>query len=169
MWLLEEHNVKCGLTTLKDRFRKWGIRRRMSEEVEAQLKNRIVVLFFQCGFEDGEILQMLHNEGHTHISRSILVRLRFSMGLKRRIRDPAEKEAAIVAARAAIEEHLKEGIIDGYGKRLLQVHFKQRGLFFARDRLFQEYRNIHPEAVTRRLNDHQRRRGEYIVPGPNWC
>ena len=52
---------------------------------------------------------------------------------------------------------------------MLQVHFKKSNLFFARDRLFKAYCELNPEAVTRRLNDHQRRRGEYIVPGPNWC
>lgn len=168
-WLYDEYGVKCGVTTLKKNFKAWRIRRGMSEEIKERLKNRILVLFFQLGLEDNEILRVLHREGHTSMTKKTLARLRFSLGLKRRLRDPAAQDEAVVAARAAIEEQLKEGVIDGYGKRMLQMHFKQRNMFFSRDRLFKEYAAINPEAVKRRLNDHQRRRGEYIVPGPNWC
>ncbi|KAI8940778.1 hypothetical protein NX059_002044 [Plenodomus lindquistii] len=140
----------------------------MSEELKQQLKNRVFFLFYSLGLEDSEIRRLLEKEG-TPISREALARLRYEMGLKRSIRNEEVRQAAVVTAREAIEEQLLEGIIDGYGKRMLQLHFRQRGMFFTRDLLFKEYAAINPEAVQRRLNDHQRRRGEYIVNGPNWC
>jgi hypothetical protein len=39
---------------------------------------------------------------------------------------------------------------------------------YDRDRLFAAIRILDPEGITRRLNDLQRCRGEYIVPGPNY-
>ena len=167
-WLREEYGVVCSDKTLRRNYRSWGIKRFMSEELKQHLKNRVLYLFFALGLEDDEMLRLLKHEG-TPVSRMTLVRLRFSMNMKRRIRDEIDREAHAEVAREAVQEHLLEGIIDGYGKRMLQLHFRQRGMFFARDLLFKEYAALNPEAVKRRLNDHQRRRGEYIVPGPNWC
>jgi hypothetical protein len=39
---------------------------------------------------------------------------------------------------------------------------------FFRDRLFAVVKELNPEGITRRINDLQRHRGEYIVPGPNF-
>lgn len=39
---------------------------------------------------------------------------------------------------------------------------------FSRDRLYSIYRTLAPEAVDRRKRHMDRRRGEYIVPGPNF-
>jgi hypothetical protein len=36
------------------------------------------------------------------------------------------------------------------------------------DRLFTAVRQLDPDGITRRLNDLQRHRGEYVVPGPNF-
>ena len=97
----------------------------MTEEVEQAVKNRLLVLFYQLGLEDAEILRVLHKEGHPSISKKVLARLRFSMGLKGRIRGTIAQEEAVIAARVAIEEQLKEGIIDGYGKRMIQLHLSR--------------------------------------------
>ncbi|KAF1936682.1 hypothetical protein EJ02DRAFT_479412 [Clathrospora elynae] len=164
-WLYEEHQVRCGLTTLKDRFRRWDIRRCITSDVEQQLKNRIIVLFYQLNLDDSEILRMLHAEGYTNISPATIVRLRFTLGLKHK----DEQDIADILAYGLVEEEMKKGIIDGYGRQMLQVHFKQHNMFFSRNRLFKAYCTLNPEAVERRRNDQQRRRGEYIVPGPNWC
>jgi hypothetical protein len=59
-------------------------------------------------------------------------------------------------------------VIDGYGKGFLQTHFRQKGFLIARDRLFSVYRSLNPEGVDRRKRKLQQRRGEYVVPGPNF-
>ena len=41
-------------------------------------------------------------------------------------------------------------------------------LSYYSDRLFSTYRTVFPDAVKRRRADLQRKRGEYIVPRPNW-
>jgi hypothetical protein len=59
-------------------------------------------------------------------------------------------------------------VIDGYGRGFLYTHFRRKGFIVARDRLFKIYRTINPEAVERRRHNLQQRRGEYLVPGPNF-
>ena len=97
-----------------------------------------------------------------------LVRLRFQAGLRRRIRDPEEKEEADRAVHQLIQDGLKSGAINGYGRQLIHLHFRQLGMNVARDRLFSAYRTINPAGIERRVRDLQRMRGEYIVPGPNY-
>jgi hypothetical protein len=67
-----------------------------------------------------------------------------------------------------IHEGLETGAIDGYGRQYLQLHFRQMGMNIARDRLYDAYRLVNPSGVERRAKDLQRKRGEYIVRGPNF-
>jgi hypothetical protein len=148
-------------------MKKWNVSRRYPEEVEDFIKLRVQWFFFEYNLEDSEILECLKKDG-IYIGKWTLVRLRFELGLKRRIRGAEAKAAADLLVRGILEEELKKGVVDGYGRQYLQVHLKQRYHCVARDRLFRIYRTINPEGVDRRKRDVQRRRGEYIVPGPNW-
>ena len=103
-----------------------------------------------------------------HIGKWTLIRLRYELGLKRRIRGVEAQAEADRLTQDAIREELLTGPIDGYGKGMLYAHFKSTYHAVQRDRLFRNYRMLNPEAVERRRRDIQRRKGEYIVPGPNW-
>lgn len=166
-YLLETYQINVNVRTIKRRFRTWGLQRGLPTEVEDVAKKRIQVLFFEVGLEDTEMLTVLHKEGF-NIGKYTLVRLRFELGLRRRVRGVEQSQAADQLVRQLVAEELQQGVIDGYGRRYLHTHFRQRGHIVARDRLFQAYRTINFEAVERRKRDLQRHRGEYIVPGPNF-
>jgi hypothetical protein len=136
-------------------------------EVQEDLKRRIKILYFQVGLDDKDMLIELKRQGF-HIGPYTLVRLRFQLGLRRRIRDPTEQKEAESVVQALIKEGLQSGAIDGYGKQYLYIHFRQMGMNIARDRMFQVYRTMNPAGIERREKDLQRTRGEYIVRGPNY-
>jgi hypothetical protein len=163
----EAYAVHTTSRTIKRRFRNWEITRQMPTEVKEEIKNRIQVLFFEVGLEDKDLLSALQNEGY-NIGKYTLVRLRFELGLRRRIRGVEQQRLANELVQRLVTQELQKGVIDGYGRGYLYTHFRQQGHIIGRDRLFQAYRTINPEAVERRRRDLQRHRGEYIVPGPNF-
>jgi hypothetical protein len=165
--LHEAYAVHTTSRTIKRRFRNWKITRQMPTEVKEEIKNRIQVLFFEVGLEDKDLLSALQNEGY-NIGKYTLVRLRFELGLRRRIRGVEQQQHANELIQRLVTQELQKGVIDGYGRGYLYTHFRQQGHIIGRDRLFQAYRTINPEAVERRRRDLQRHRGEYIVPGPNF-
>jgi hypothetical protein len=84
---------------------------------------RIQVLFFDVSLEDTEILQVLKREGD-EISKHTLVRLRFELGLRRRVRGEEQCQAADALVQRLVEEELGKGVIDGYGRGYLYTHFQ---------------------------------------------
>lgn len=167
VYLHDTYQINVNTRTIKRRFRDWHLSRRLPTPVEEAAKKRIQILFFEIGLEDKDILAVLQAEGF-NIGKYVLVRLRFELGLRRRIRGVEEQQKADELVRRLVAEELEKGVIDGYGRGYLHTHFRQRGHIIARDRLFQAYRTINFEAVERRKRDLQRHRGEYIVPGPNF-
>jgi hypothetical protein len=109
----------------------------------------------------------LRRQGY-QIGPGTLVRLRFELGLKRRIRSPEEIEQAERVVQDLVQQGIQSGAIDGYGKQYLYLHFRQLGMNVARDRMFQVYRTLNPTGIERRNQDRQRRKGEYLVRGPNF-
>ena len=164
---METFQINVTTRTLKRRFQKWELRRRLPTYVADAAKKRIQVLFFDVGLEDQDMLTVLHKEGF-NIGKYTLVRLRFELGLRRRVRGVQQCQEADQLIRGLVAQELEKGVIDGYGRRYLHTHFRQRGIIVARDRLFEAYRTMNYEAVERRKRDLQRHRGEYLVPGPNF-
>jgi hypothetical protein len=111
------------------------------------------------------MLVCLEDEGYK-ISKWNLVRVRYQLALKRRAVGAEHQAAADELVRKICEEGLKGGL--GYGKGYLFTHFRLKRNCVARDRLFHIYRTLNPEGGERRRRDVQRRRGEYIVPRPNF-
>src|SRR5579871_6768919 len=83
--LSNTYSVSISYRTLKRRFQDWGLNKRMPSHVADEVKARIQVLFFQVGLEDHDMLTVLRDEGFK-IGKYTLVRLRFELGLKRRVR-----------------------------------------------------------------------------------
>lgn len=167
-WLEDEEQVKVSVRSLKDRFKGWGISRQLrTKEVEDLVKAKVKEYYFQDNADDNEIIEDLQKEG-IFLTKGALVRMRFELGLKRRIRGARAKAEADQQAYEVVQEGLLTGPIDGYGKGYLYAHFRSSGYNVQRERLFQAYKAINPDGVQRRKKDLQRRRGEYIVPGPNW-
>lgn len=170
--LAREYGIDCNIRTIRRRLNGWGSFKRTVAVITEDLINRVRVLFFDSGLNDEEMLICLQHEfqGQLEITKDILIRLRWRLGLKRSIQS---KEARIEADKEAIklvrEELANKRIINGYGKVYLYTHFRQQQMIIARDRLFQAYKIVNPVAIDRRKRDMQRHRGEFRVPGPNWC
>jgi hypothetical protein len=165
--LAEQHNTQINTRTIQRRFQEWHVRKRKPTVISDELKKRIQVLFFEVGLDDNEMLQVLEQEGF-QLGKYALVRLRFELNLRRRIRSPEQQREADIIVRRLVAQELEKGVIDGYGRTYLYTFFRQQGYIIARNRLFQAYRTLNQEAVERRRRDLQRHRGEYVVPGPDF-
>ena len=114
--------------------------------------------FFQIGLNEEELLATLQDDGFD-IGETALVRLRHKHGLRRRCLGEEQIRRSEAEIRRIVTEELAKGTIDGYGCGYLYTHFRQRGHIMARDRLFQIYHTINPEATERRKRDMQRHKG----------
>lgn len=103
----------------------------MPSHIADEVKARIQVLFFQVGLEDHDMLTVLRDEGFK-IGKYTLIRLRFELGLKRRVRGVEAIQEADRLVRRLVTEELQKGVIDGYGRRYLATHFRQNGHIVAR-------------------------------------
>jgi len=168
-YLNEWHSVSIHKSTLKRRLKDWEVRRRLAPIKDPDyLHERIQFLVFRKNLNDEELLQVLQKEGF-QVHHRTLVRNRLRLGIRRRRDDEGEEKAEYEQfVRRLLEEELKKGVISGYGKGFIQSHFRQKGFLIARDRLFSIYRTLNPEGVDRRRRKLQMRRGEYVVPGPNF-
>jgi hypothetical protein len=166
-WLEDEQDTRASVRTIKKWMQEWGVRKRMTKDVDRRVKQLVEAYFYESRLRDKEMLVCLKDEGY-NISKWALVRVRYQLGLKRRAVGAEHQAAADELVRRICEEGLKEGLIDGYGREYLFTHFRLKRNCIARDRPFRMYRTLNPEGVERRRRDVQRRRGEYIVPGPNF-
>lgn len=171
-YLEYNHAISMSRRTLIRRLKEWELLKRTTTVITEPLVNRVRVLFFEVGLQDDDMLLVLQKEfeGQLKITKDILIRLRWRLGLKRSIQGKSALEAADKAAVEIVRKELAaNSIIDGYGKTYAQMHMRQQQINIARDRLFRAYKLVNPVAVDRRTRDMQRHRGEFRVPGPNWC
>lgn len=151
-WLLVEEKFKVSVRSLKRVFSQWEVGRRLRTGVTDQVKAKIQYCFFINNADDDEILDDLAKEGW-HIGKWTLVRLRYELGLKRRIRGAEAQAEADRLVQRVISEELQAGSIDEYGREMMYAHFKSKYHAVQRDRLFRNYRMLNPEAVERRRRD----------------
>ncbi|RMZ68297.1 HD superfamily hydrolase [Pyrenophora seminiperda CCB06] len=90
---LEEQDVSVSIRTIKRWMKNWEVTKRIPTEVEKSIKEWISSLFLNYGLQDSEILEVLRGEGY-EISSWTLVRLRFELGLKRRVKTVETQAAA---------------------------------------------------------------------------
>ncbi|KAL4933488.1 uncharacterized protein BDV17DRAFT_252101, partial [Aspergillus undulatus] len=166
--LAAKYQISVTAPTIKVRLRTWGIRKqnRTAARDEA-LHARIKVLVYQVGLEEKELLQVLQREGF-NIQPRTLKYVRHSLGIFRRVSNPITAQAQVESVLSHLRTALASGQIEGYGRKMLHQHIRSQGFMISRDRLFGIYRDLAPHAVRRRLQDLQRHRGAYIVPGPNF-
>ncbi|KAL4732819.1 hypothetical protein BDV11DRAFT_210668 [Aspergillus similis] len=166
--LANKYYIKVTPRTLKNRLKKWGIsKQNRTASTDTVLHSRIKVLMYQVGLNEAEILKILHLEGFDIKARTLKY-IRHSLGLVHWTTNPVINQAKVERVMDTLRTELSIGQIEGYGRRMLYTHFKSQRLLISRDRLFSMYRELALEAVQRRLNDLQRHRGAYIVPGPNY-
>lgn len=189
--LYEEHNVRIHSRTLSSRLRAWGIRKYAlrTARQEPEFLERVKYLFSEIGANEAEMLRVLRIEGF-QINARTLRRVRGKLGLVRRTDDPIQKQNQKETTLGLLLEEIQKGTIEGYGSETLYRHMRQAGqhvprsylsttyllhrdsiltiyCLIYRDLIRQLYHTLLPDAVQRRNRDLQRRRGAYIVRGPN--
>jgi transposase InsO family protein len=79
-----------------------------------------------------------------------------------------QRNEADIHLQEIVRTALASGQIHGYGARLLQQWFRKEGYLTTRDRLYNIVRQLDPAGVKARTTDANRKKGEYIVPGPDY-
>ena len=123
-FLKQEYNIEVNERTIKRRLQEWGIRRRTIASNTPELRASIAILF-RLNCTDEEMLIELHENG-IDIENTQLARIRRDLGLVRRKTIEQRKEADIQLFELLTEE-VKDGRIEGYGRRLLYTYFKNKG------------------------------------------
>uniref|UniRef100_A0A093UTS1 Uncharacterized protein n=1 Tax=Talaromyces marneffei PM1 TaxID=1077442 RepID=A0A093UTS1_TALMA len=147
--LREEYNIQVSTRTIERRLKEWKQLNRKYEVIETDAMKDTLIMLFQIGVDDREILRVLREQGH-RISLHGLATYRRRLGMRRRI-SREEFEAAKERLKIIIQEELDSGTMKGFGIRHVYTYLWNKGYFAAR-----------------RRHDLQRTRGEYKAYGPNY-
>ena len=148
---------------------------------------------FRLGDSDQEMLEDLEDLGFQATLTGI-TRVRKQLGLVRRM-TKEDRQVQDSKLFEILKAELDDGRVAGYGRRHLHVYFKQQGqlvtrlvylhftafnppkngrhrlltdLIVRRESLFAMLRAMNPDAIRLRMMRMQQKKGEYIVPGPDW-
>jgi hypothetical protein len=168
--LRQNHGVAVSLRTLQRRLQAWGVRREQAPQSTVDneaIQKRIASLCIQFTLSSKEILKVLTREG-TPISYRTLCTIRQRLGIRLRIDDPEERQQQEEDIRAILDDQLRKGHIEGFGRGHLYTHLRRHGYLYARDRIFEIWCKLRPDALERRSLGLQRARGSYVCPGPNF-
>ncbi|ODH17513.1 hypothetical protein ACO22_06260 [Paracoccidioides brasiliensis] len=165
--LKQDYNLEVSRSTLSRCLRKWNIRKYKKWEASDEIQILIKELLSR-GLQDADILLII-KEKHPDSQLCIrqLRQIRQQLKLPQR-RDNYESDEVQKELISTVQKELDSGFIQGFGREHLYTHFRQQGHSISRDRLFKTVQLLDPDGIKRRLNDLQRHRGSYIVPGPNY-
>jgi tRNA threonylcarbamoyladenosine modification (KEOPS) complex Pcc1 subunit len=124
VFLQSEYNINVKSRTIGTRLQQWGIRRRIIASDTPELRASIAILF-RLNCTDEEMLIELQESG-INIEITQLARIRRDLGLVRRMTINQRKEVDSQLFELLTEE-VKDGRIEGYGRRLLYTYFKTKG------------------------------------------
>lgn len=127
--LKEQYNFECTIRTIERRLQTWDSRVRIIVKETPALRLEIAALF-QFQFDDATILRILQEKGF-QIGLTSLVRIRLSLGLRRRL-SVWERDEANEQLWSIVQAELDKGEIEGYGIRLLYTWFRTKGYDVAR-------------------------------------
>jgi arginine repressor len=132
---LRRRQVDVTERALRRWLKKWGVRKisQRMEDIEGLpiIRARVADLFVRLLYSDEQIVQDLQHQGFTSITKSAVARIRHSQGLVRRTsRDDWEKLRQHM--HKAIQDELKRGITDSFGRRLLYVYIRNRHICISR-------------------------------------
>ena len=114
-------------------MKEWNIARQYQQHSRKQIglmKVRILVLFLD-NLNNAEIQRALEVEGFPQISIRTIARWRWEVGIYRS-QSTNIQEATAAELQRVVSQELDSGTIKGYGKGLLQVHFRAMGIHASR-------------------------------------
>lgn len=167
--LHQNHGLQISPRTFKRRTQAWCIQRRAPTGItnNRPLQIRVETLICEGNLSPKEILEVLARDG-TPISNDSLKQIRRRLGIRLRIDDKDEQRQQKDEILEVLEEEQGFGLIEGYGRGHLYAHLRRHGHIYARDRIFDIWCSLRPDALERRSTNLQRSRGAYQCPGPNF-
>jgi hypothetical protein len=173
--LRKHHHVIVNLSTISRRIASWDLPRQQTRTQESpELIEAIRDLIFRVGLSEKQTLSVLQRRGWP-ITKEGLKRIRLHPDRRwmRRINSDEERLALLEKTEQVILEMTqRSNAISGYGKSLLQPYLRQqKQLWVPRDPLFAMYKIMFPNEVEIRKRMFRRKKGQFLVPGPNyqWC
>jgi hypothetical protein len=130
--LFTEFSITVSLRTLQRRMKEWNIARyRRHSAVQISLIKVRISVHFLSNFNDIEIHRALQVEGFLEISLRTIARWRRDIGIYR-LQSIHIQETTAAELRRVVGQELDNGTIEGYGKTLLQTHFRAMGIHASR-------------------------------------
>ncbi|EXM13390.1 hypothetical protein V3481_006933 [Fusarium oxysporum f. sp. vasinfectum] len=173
--LEKHHHVIVNPSTISRRIASWDLPRQQIHTQESpDLIETIRDLIFRVGLSEKQTLSVLQRQGWP-ITKEGLKRIRLHPDRRwvRRINSDEERLALLEKTeQVIIEMTQRSNAISGYGKSLLQPYLRQqKQLWVPRDPLFAMYKIMFPNEVEIRKRMFRRKKGQFLVPGPNyqWC
>ncbi|KAL6405412.1 integrase core domain protein [Ilyonectria robusta] len=173
--LRKHYNVAVNLSTISRRVANWGLPRQQSRTIETpELIETIHDLIFRVGLTEKQTLSVLQRQGWPITKRGLKrIRLHRDRRWLRRINSDEERLALLEKTEQVIVEMAqRSNAIAGYGRSFLQSYLRQQQqLWVPRDPLFEMYKVMFPNDVEMRRRTMRRKKGQFLVPGPNyqWC
>lgn len=173
--LRKHFHVAVNLSTLSRRIADWDLPRQQTRTRETpELIETVRDLIFRVGLTEKQTISVLQRQGWPITKRGLKrIRLHPDRRWLRRLNSEEERLALLEKAeQAIIEMTQRSNAISGYGKNLLQPYLRQQmQLWVPRDPLFQMYKVMFPNEVELRKRMFRRKKGQFLVPGPNyqWC
>ena len=169
--LRKHHHVAVNCRTLSRRIANWGLPRQQGRTKESpELIDATHDLIFRIGLTEKQTLSILQRQGWPITKRGLKrIRLHPDRRWLRRLNTEEERLALLERTeQAIIEITQRSNAIAGYGKSLLQPYLRQqKQLWVPRDPLFQMYKIMFPNEVELRKRMFRRKKGQFLVPGPN--
>ncbi|KAF5127306.1 hypothetical protein E5D57_008236 [Metarhizium anisopliae] len=173
---LQHHfHITVDLSTISRRIASWGLPRQQSRTSESpELIEAIRDLVFRVGLTEKQTLAVLQRQGWPITKRGLKrIRLHPDRRWVRRIDSDEERLTLLMKTeQLIIEMTQRSNAISGYGRRFLQPYLRhQKQLWVPRDPLFEMYKIMFPNEVEMRKRMMRRKKGQFLVPGPNyqWC
>jgi hypothetical protein len=169
-WLTDKHGIIVAKTTLKRRFKEWGLFHREAALTPTALES-ISFLFHTTTDNDDDIAATLTAQG-IPISTRQVKRARLSQGWRRRNRLAEQQEEQRRTTTEAVTNALASGGRN-YGRNYMSTALRLEGHRARFDDIAHELQRQDPDSASRRKpgKGNRQRRAEFINPGPDhlWC
>jgi hypothetical protein len=120
----------CSLRTLENRLQEWNFSQRNQVKDSVELRLQIAILF-QQSYSDKNIVRQLSRSTQIIISERQVAKIRKKLGFVRRM-TVWERKQADEQLIELVRKELDSGVIEGYGRGLLDAWFRRKGVVTTR-------------------------------------
>ncbi|RPA79860.1 hypothetical protein BJ508DRAFT_327910 [Ascobolus immersus RN42] len=161
----------ASLRTYRDQFKRWNFptKRQPSYTQNPQVVE-LVSSLYRKNYTSKKILRVLKIRHNINMSIHQLKRLRLHPNIRLLLGTAKSREAEALAEQQA-EEHVRSTLESGegllYGRGYHIVNLRRKGIFVSGGRMRRVLRTVDPEGVRARRLQEKRKRGQFMIEGPN--